>query len=74
MVSLDAVQVSIGSDGHPKAVQIDLALWRKILAALEDADDIASVRSAWTELDAVGSPPRGRLDEPRRHCGYLGSR
>lgn len=56
MVSLEAVQVLVGQDGRPTAVQMDLALWRKILAALEDADDIALVRSVLTDLDAAGGP------------------
>ena len=56
MLSLDAVQVLVGQDGRPKAVQIDLTLWRKILAALEDAEDADLVRNALAELDAVGSP------------------
>ena len=56
MLSLEAVQVLVGQDGRPKAVQIDLALWRKILVALEDAEDIDLVRSALAELDAAGGP------------------
>lgn len=56
MVSLDTIQVLVGQDGRPRAVQIDLALWRKILAALEDAEDVDLVRSTLAELDAAGSP------------------
>lgn len=56
MMSLEAIQVVVGQDGRPKAVQIDLALWRKILAALEDAEDADLVHSALAELDAAGGP------------------
>ena len=56
MVSVDAVQVLIGQDGQPKAVQVDLTLWRKILAALEDAGDAAFARNVFAELDAAGGP------------------
>ena len=56
MVSLDAIQVLVGQDGRPKAVQVDLALWRKIVAALEDAEDADLVRSALAELGAAGGP------------------
>ena len=43
MLSLDTVQVLVGQDGLPKAVQVNLALWRRILAALENADDVVLV-------------------------------
>ena len=56
MLSLETVQVLVGQDGQPKAVQIDLALWRRILAALEDAEDVDLVRNALAELDAAGGP------------------
>ena len=55
-LSLETVQVLVGQDGRPKAVQVDLTLWRKILAALEDAEDVDLVRGALAELDAAGSP------------------
>ena len=56
MLSLDTVQVLVGQDGLPKAVQVNLALWRRILAALENADDVALVRNVLQELDAAGGP------------------
>jgi hypothetical protein len=56
MVSIEAVQVLIGQDGQPKAVQVEMSLWRKILAALEDADDVALAHGILAELDAAGGP------------------
>ena len=56
MLSLDTIQVLVDQEGRPKAVQVDLALWRKIVAALEDAEDVGLVRAALAELDAAGGP------------------
>ncbi len=56
MVQPEAVQVLIDREGRPQAVQIDMATWREILAALEDAEDIALARQVLAELDAAGGP------------------
>ncbi len=57
MVVLDNVHVVVGSDGRPAAVQVDIETWRKIIAALEDAEDVELARSALAELEAAGGHP-----------------
>ncbi len=57
MVTLDTVQFVVGKDGQPVAVQVDLDLWRQIVAALEDAEDIALARAALSELNEAGGNP-----------------
>ncbi len=57
MVTLDGVQFVVGKDGQPVAVQVDLDLWRQIVAALEDAEDIALAQAALSELNEAGGNP-----------------
>ena len=57
MVALDAVRLVIESNGQAAAVQVDMRLWQQIVAALEDAEDIAFVRAALTELEIAGGDP-----------------
>ncbi len=57
MVALDSVQFVVGKDGQPVAVQVDLELWRQIVAALEDAEDIALAQAALADLSAAGGNP-----------------
>jgi hypothetical protein len=57
MTTWSAVRFVVGSDGEPEAVQIDMEVWREIVAALEDAEDIAVARAALAELEAAGGSP-----------------
>ncbi len=57
MIDLESVQFVIGKDGHPVAVQVEVDLWRRILEALEDAEDVDLARQALAELDAAGGDP-----------------
>ncbi len=57
VMALNSVQFVVGKDGQPVAVQVDLGLWRQILAALEDADDIALAQAALAELRSAGGDP-----------------
>ncbi len=57
MVALDTVQFVVGKNGQPVAVQVDLDLWRQIVAALEDAEDIALAQAALSELNEAGGNP-----------------
>jgi PHD/YefM family antitoxin component YafN of YafNO toxin-antitoxin module len=47
------VQFVVGNEGKPTAVLIDIALWERILDALEDAEDIVLVRETLASIDAV---------------------
>ncbi len=57
MFTPDAVRFVVGSNGKPTAAQIDIDLWQQILAALEDAEDVALARDALAELIAAGGDP-----------------
>jgi hypothetical protein len=48
------VQFVVGNEGKPTAVLIDIALWERILDALEDAEDLLLVRETLASIDAVG--------------------
>ncbi len=56
-MALDTVQFVIGQDGQPVAVQVDMELWRQIVAALENAEDVTLAREALAELNAAGGDP-----------------
>jgi hypothetical protein len=47
----------VGSDGQPRAVQVEMPLWQRILDALEDAEDVTLARAALAELAAAGGDP-----------------
>ncbi|MCS6911368.1 MAG: hypothetical protein NZM11_12505 [Anaerolineales bacterium] len=49
-----SVKYVVDAHGHPSAAIIDIEVWRKLLEWLEDREDLASVREALAELDAVG--------------------
>lgn len=51
------VQFVIGAEGKPTAVLLDIATWRHILQALEDAEDLTIAKQALAELDAAGGDP-----------------
>jgi hypothetical protein len=57
MVALDRVQFVVGQDGRPVAVQIDMDLWRQIVAALEGAEELALAKEALQELGDAGRNP-----------------
>jgi hypothetical protein len=58
MVTANAVSFVVGTDGEPIAVQITVDAWRHIVAALEDAEDVAAARAAVAELRAAGGDPQ----------------
>jgi len=53
----DVIRFLVGTDGKATAVQVDLEVWRQIVAALEDAEDVAVARAALAELTAAGGDP-----------------
>ena len=57
MVTPDAVRFVVGVDGRPMAVQLDMAMWRQVVAALEDAEDTNLARAVLAELQAAGGDP-----------------
>jgi hypothetical protein len=57
MVAWDMVKFVVGADGQPTAVQVDIDVWQQIIAALEDAEDVALAREALAELEAAGGNP-----------------
>jgi hypothetical protein len=57
MTTRDAVRFVVGPDGRPEAVQINMQVWREIVAALEDAEDVGLARAALTELKAAHGDP-----------------
>jgi PHD/YefM family antitoxin component YafN of YafNO toxin-antitoxin module len=48
------VRFVVGNEGKPTAVLVDIALWERILDALEDAEDIILVKETLASIDAVG--------------------
>ena len=57
------VQFVVGKAGKPTGVLVDMRAWKKIIAALEDAEDVEIARKALAEIDAAG----GDLEK----TGYL---
>lgn len=57
MVTWESVRFVVGADGQPSAVQINMSLWKQIVAALEDAEDVALAQAALAELKAAGGDP-----------------
>jgi hypothetical protein len=53
----DAIRFLVGTDGKATAVQVDLGVWRQIVAALEEAEDVALAQAALAELAAAGGDP-----------------
>lgn len=53
----DAIHFLVDLDGRPTAVQVEWETWQRIMAALEDAEDVALAQAALAELDAVGGNP-----------------
>lgn len=56
-MTLDAIRLLVSSDGKAEAVQIDIETWQRIVAALEDAEDVALAREALAALAAAGGSP-----------------
>jgi hypothetical protein len=56
-LGLDTIRFLVGADGKPDAVQVDIGTWRRIVDALEDAEDVALARDALAELGAAGGDP-----------------
>ncbi len=57
------VQFVVGEKGKPTGVLVNLKTWKKIIEALEDAEDIEIARHALAEIDAAG----GSLEK----AGYI---
>lgn len=57
MIALESIRFLVGSDGQPRAVQVEMPLWQRILDALEDAEDVTLARAALAELAAAGGDP-----------------
>ncbi len=57
------LQLVVGSDGHPTAVQIDRVPWRELISLLEDDADAAALGAATADLLALsrGERPQGWL-------------
>lgn len=53
----EEIHVLVDVDGKPTAVQVDWAAWQRIVAALEDAEDIGIAQAALAELNAAGGNP-----------------
>jgi hypothetical protein len=57
MVALDPVQFVVDQDGQPVAVQVDMQLWRQIIALIESAENISLAREALVEVSRTRSGP-----------------
>lgn len=51
------VQYVVGVGGKPTAVLVNISVWEQILTALEDAEDLALIKEALSDLDAAGGDP-----------------
>ena len=54
---VNTLRFVVGTDGKPMAIQMDIETWRKIVEALEDAEDVSLAREALAELEAAGGDP-----------------
>ncbi|HUV90535.1 MAG TPA: hypothetical protein VMY80_12845 [Anaerolineae bacterium] len=74
---LDTLRFVVGTDGRPTAIQMDIETWRKIVEALEDAEDVNLAREALAELKAAGGDPDKagwlRLEDVAREWGTGGA-
>lgn len=57
IMETERIRFLVGTDGKATAVQVDLEVWRQIVAALEDAEDVALAQAALVELAAAGGYP-----------------
>lgn len=53
-LATNRVQFVVGAEGKPTGVLLDMAIWAHVVAALEDAEDMAVVREALAILNAAG--------------------
>ena len=53
----ETIHYLVDMDGRPTAVQVNWETWQRIVAALEDAEDVALAQVALAELDAAGGNP-----------------
>jgi hypothetical protein len=53
----EGIYYLVDADGKPTAVQVNWEIWQRIVAALEDAEDVALAEAALAELDAAGGHP-----------------
>lgn len=54
IVAASDIQFVVGSEGQPSGVFLDMATWRRIVQALEDAEDFSIAKQALAEIDAAG--------------------
>ena len=54
---VNTLRFVVGTDGKLMAIQMDVETWRKIVEALEDAEDVSLAREALAELEAAGGDP-----------------
>ena len=52
-MSAQDIRFVVGPEGQPTAVLVDIAIWERILDALEDAEDVALAREALAILDTA---------------------
>jgi hypothetical protein len=57
LVLAGQIQFVVGAEGKPTAVLLDIAVWERVLQALEDAEDLDIAKQALAELAAVGGDP-----------------
>jgi hypothetical protein len=57
LVLAGQIQFVVGAEGKPTAVLLDIAVWERVLQALEDAEDLEIAKQALAELAAVGGDP-----------------
>jgi hypothetical protein len=48
------IQFVVGAEGKPTGVLLGIAVWERILQALEDIDDLALARQTLAEIEAAG--------------------
>jgi len=53
----EEIRILVDVDGKPTVVQVDWVAWQRIVAALEDAEDIGIAQAALAELNAAGGNP-----------------
>lgn len=53
----EAIYYLVDTDGKPAAVQVNWETWQRIVAALEDAEDVVLAEAALAELHAAGGHP-----------------
>jgi hypothetical protein len=74
VVMRKSIHYIVDAEGHPSAAVVDIALWKRLLAWMEDQQDVSEARAALAELETAGNDAeragwlrwddvRGDLDE-----------